>query len=366
MREIFQMVPEGIVICDLKGKIIFLNNKLLNYCGITEQNWLDKPLAELISGYEPIAQFKILRKKGCILSELRFKSKISKGKAIAALSIALKDEEQILGQVFICRLFNQDLSENLYSDKNNPIIKILNAKKEEAWYIFDFQKLLTYFCSESIELVCGWTAQEFKIGAWALSFICIHPRDRNRVMETLSKEVSFRNEAKIIHDHIPIKIRFRMLSKEGNWIWIDDSLTVLDRDDSGMINYMIGTIRRIDPATKDDNLSNLKLIEDNLIQKDGKMYVSIDTLLEIQKNNILNNESSSKILVDSFHLTNRELEILSHIVNGLSSEQISAVVHITKNTVNMHRKQIMKKMQANNLADLVRKSIESGLFPKNV
>ena len=72
------------------------------------------------------------------------------------------------------------------------------------------------------------------------------------------------------------------------------------------------------------------------------------------------------MLVESFHLTNRELEILAHIVDGLSSDEISNKIHITKNTVNMHRKQMMKKMHAKNLADLVRKSVENGLFSKNV
>ena len=47
---------------------------------------------------------------------------------------------------------------------------------------------------------------------------------------------------------------------------------------------------------------------------------------------------------------------------NLTLKEISDKIHITKNTVNMHRKQIMKKMNARNLAEMVKKSMENGLF----
>jgi len=59
-------------------------------------------------------------------------------------------------------------------------------------------------------------------------------------------------------------------------------------------------------------------------------------------------------LADS--LTRRELEVMHHVVEGLANKQIAARMGITEVTVKLHRGNVMHKMQANSLADLVRKA----------
>ena len=53
-------------------------------------------------------------------------------------------------------------------------------------------------------------------------------------------------------------------------------------------------------------------------------------------------------------LTPREREVLSLVAAGLMNKQISAEIGIAENTVKIHRGNIMKKMSARSLADLVR------------
>jgi FixJ family two-component response regulator len=53
-------------------------------------------------------------------------------------------------------------------------------------------------------------------------------------------------------------------------------------------------------------------------------------------------------------LTSREREILSLVVAGLLNKQIGAEIGTTEATVKVHRSQLMRKMGANSLADLVR------------
>ncbi len=53
-------------------------------------------------------------------------------------------------------------------------------------------------------------------------------------------------------------------------------------------------------------------------------------------------------------LTPREREILDGIVEGLSSKSIAAVIGSSVNTVQNQRSSILKKMQAESVADLVR------------
>jgi FixJ family two-component response regulator len=52
-------------------------------------------------------------------------------------------------------------------------------------------------------------------------------------------------------------------------------------------------------------------------------------------------------------LTRREREIMKLIVNGMSSKQIAASLNISIRTVETHRRQIMRKTRAANLAELI-------------
>jgi len=60
-------------------------------------------------------------------------------------------------------------------------------------------------------------------------------------------------------------------------------------------------------------------------------------------------------------LTPRELEVMRLVVAGLLNKQIAAELGISEKTVNVHRAQVMQKMQADSLAELVRMSEKRGL-----
>lgn len=53
-------------------------------------------------------------------------------------------------------------------------------------------------------------------------------------------------------------------------------------------------------------------------------------------------------------LTSREQEIMEQVISGKLNKQIAAELRITEFTVKFHRGHIMRKMQADSLADLVR------------
>jgi DNA-binding NarL/FixJ family response regulator len=72
------------------------------------------------------------------------------------------------------------------------------------------------------------------------------------------------------------------------------------------------------------------------------------------------NESNKKV-----KLSDREQEILKSIVDGLSNKMIAEHLHISESTVNSHRYNIMKKLNAKNSADLVRIALFHGLIVQN-
>lgn len=60
-------------------------------------------------------------------------------------------------------------------------------------------------------------------------------------------------------------------------------------------------------------------------------------------------------------LSERELEVLEHISNGLSTSDIAQRLNISSNTIEYHRHNLMKKLQASNVAQMVRKAMQMGL-----
>ena len=63
-------------------------------------------------------------------------------------------------------------------------------------------------------------------------------------------------------------------------------------------------------------------------------------------------------------LTPREREVMGRVVSGLLNKQVAAQLGTSEITVKVHRGQVMKKMQARPLADLVRMSERLGLYTK--
>ena len=63
-------------------------------------------------------------------------------------------------------------------------------------------------------------------------------------------------------------------------------------------------------------------------------------------------------------LTPREREVLAFVVTGRRNKQIAAQANLSEMTVKVHRSQIMRKMRAKSLVDLVRMADALGVLTK--
>lgn len=62
------------------------------------------------------------------------------------------------------------------------------------------------------------------------------------------------------------------------------------------------------------------------------------------------------------HLTNREAEVLTLICQEHTNSEIADRLFVSADTVETHRKDVLKKLGAKNAAGLVIKAVEFGLF----
>ena len=72
--------------------------------------------------------------------------------------------------------------------------------------------------------------------------------------------------------------------------------------------------------------------------------------------------SGFKVYTGTPKLTRREKEVLEHIINEKTTEEIGKILHIQETTVTTHRQNLLSKLGARNTAGLVRIAMELNLL----
>ena len=108
-----------------------------------------------------------------------------------------------------------------------------------------------------------------------------------------------------------------------------------------------------------DSVADEILVAIEKVLDGGKFFSRevIDTALNSYKE-----IKKEKKKAESVQLTKREIEVLNDISNGLKSQEIADKLFISERTVEAHRGNIMKKLHAKNMAELIKKAMNLGLI----
>lgn len=106
---------------------------------------------------------------------------------------------------------------------------------------------------------------------------------------------------------------------------------------------------------KNSNFAEVKKAIEDVYH--GKNYFSLEILQAILKS-----MNRKKLLQGDHDLTEREIEILFHICQGLSNAEIADLLCISKRTVDKHRENLLQKTHSKNTASLVIFAIKNGYF----
>ncbi len=112
------------------------------------------------------------------------------------------------------------------------------------------------------------------------------------------------------------------------------------------------------------------------LDKSGNIWLMLSVIdidasheSETTKSHLFNFETGEQIFIDLSDtleepLTNRELEVLRLMKQGLLSKEIAETLKVSINTVNTHRQNILQKLKANNSIEAVNLALRLGLLNK--
>ncbi len=106
------------------------------------------------------------------------------------------------------------------------------------------------------------------------------------------------------------------------------------------------------------NTGRTELLEAITAVNEGKTYYSKDVTETILQNF---SRKTNEQKVEAAHLTEREKDVLKLIAQEYNTQEIASRLFISANTVETHRKNLLSKLQAKNIAGLVKFAIQTGL-----
>jgi len=104
------------------------------------------------------------------------------------------------------------------------------------------------------------------------------------------------------------------------------------------------------------NASNEEIMAALAQLDENNFYVTRSVQHEMDRRKIYRDRFAQKM-----KLTRRELEVIEKLARGESSQEIAEKLFLSQHTVETHRKNIFRKLEINNIADLVRFAHENGI-----
>ncbi len=207
------------------------------------------------------------------------------------------------------------------------------------YFIINHHTLKTEFVSKELEEVLGYDPSEFSI---AFLNTIIHPEDRSWYLAFGTSTIDFFSNLPM-EKLMKYKVRFdvRLRRKDGTYLRMLNQGILLEHDQRGRL------------------LRTLIMHTDiTYLKQEGKPVLSF---IGMDGEPSYLDAAAKNIFIESKEeLTKRERQVLTLLIEGKLSKEISRILKISKQTVDTHRKNMLHKKHLNNTGELVGKAIRYG------
>ncbi|MDA3929895.1 MAG: LuxR C-terminal-related transcriptional regulator [Prolixibacteraceae bacterium] len=206
-------------------------------------------------------------------------------------------------------------------------------------YFYDFYHNQYLWMDENIFKILGYNKEELTHDLFIYDII--HPADRLLIYNATAKSIYYAHKYKdeVIPYSCVFSMDFRILKKNGEFIRIlrNTGPAVIDRMNNMVFSFALNT-----------DITNIK--KSNVIRFDynGEKR-GVDYILK-----------DSTINQDIF--TKQEKNLLNFLAEGKTSQEIADNFFISKNTVDTHRRNMLRKSKLKNTTELVTFALEHQLI----
>jgi DNA-binding CsgD family transcriptional regulator len=236
--------------------------------------------------------------------------------------------------------------------KNDPFLKNLLLQADElqeaSIIIHNLVKLTNEYVGVYLETLTGLTQADIISGGMpALTGLC-DPHDVNQLSSSMAsyiiqaKSPYFDPRSFILHSY-----SWKFNHRLGYKVPSRSMGVVLTFTPHGDLEYGVGFVLKADAP--DSKLEECKLMLLKIKDRHNEMYVHPvrqESLSPYPLNYLINVE----------HITIREREVLGWLAKGKSTHEIAITLGITENTIETHRKNLLEKFDAKNVAELIKKA----------
>jgi len=213
------------------------------------------------------------------------------------------------------------------------------------------------YMQDSIELITGYSPENFLKGGMDFWFPLIHPEDLPIVMDKIIQ--SHQELLKPGFDKkqlAPLILEYRFKKQNGEWGKIRDTKYLLISGDELIVDKILCKFELI--SAKEDEVTDVedifrkkksctKMLEFALVHKNAQTKQPLSEIVDETK---VNSSAATP------QLTKREKEILLLIGGGLSTKMIADKCNISINTVETHRRHLLEKLRAKNSMELIKEA----------
>lgn len=221
---------------------------------------------------------------------------------------------------------------------HKKILKIFHPG-DYYYFIFNLQEANNELMSKEVQTVLGYAPEEVTV-PFFLSII--HPDDHPWFLNFENYVVDFFGRIKV--GQIPnykVRYDFRVKKSDGEYIRLLHQMVIIQHNEDGNILRTLGV---------HTDVSHLK--------KEGRPVLSLIGLNG--EPSFIDINVKEVFLTPSQIISEREREVLSLIIEGKETVEIAEELYISRHTVDSHRKNLLKKSNARNMAEMTAIAIRNG------
>lgn len=232
--------------------------------------------------------------------------------------------------------FKGEIDEQKLKDELATLSKTIGMQESLVIACFDYRNLNLAFFTGNVEKLTGYPELMFRNKGMETSFTMIHPDDRPELFRFQKIVFDAFHELSIPERHsFEFSYTTRWVHRTSqDVIWMTSKVRPYVIDESGNFIMDLHIIVQLFTPPKSKNYDW------------SYTYSKADgTRIFVSKNSPVDK---------AVNLTSKEREIVDLILEGKESKEISLILNITINTVATHRKNLLRKLGARNVGEMVK------------